>query len=142
MGKPIERITMFKVGEAEDRKKILDEYQVLVKTAVKVRISHLLAAVSVKDSQPPLLGLTRTLLLIIYNSSQDGKPYILACEAGETGPDPRSKGWNIVARSTFAIKADMDYYDNECEAHKALKTVVKPLVDDMAVVWFESIFAE
>ncbi len=73
---------------------------------------------------------------------QDGKPYILACEVGEAGQDPRSKGWNIVARSTFASKADMDYYDNECEAHKELKVLAKPLVEDVMTVWFESIFSE
>jgi hypothetical protein len=36
----------------------------------------------------------------------------------------------------------MDYYDNECEAHKELKTVAKPLVEDIMTIWFESIFAE
>lgn len=76
MGKPIERITMFKVGEPEDRKKILDEYEVLMKTAVKVCTSHLLAAVSVMDSQPPLLGLTRTLLLTTIDNLIPGRQTI------------------------------------------------------------------
>ncbi len=73
---------------------------------------------------------------------QDGKPYILACEAGEAGQDPRSKGWNVAVKSTFASKEDMDYYDTECEAHQKLKTVAKPVVEDIMTVWFESIFAE
>lgn len=36
----------------------------------------------------------------------------------------------------------MDYYDNDCEAHKALKAVAKPVADDLLAVWFESVFAE
>ncbi len=36
MIKPIERFTMFKVSDAEGRKKILDQYKVFKKTAVKV----------------------------------------------------------------------------------------------------------
>jgi hypothetical protein len=75
-------------------------------------------------------------------TSQDGKPYILACEAGEAGQDPRTKGWNIVVKSTFASKADMDYYDKECEAHNELKMAIRPVVEDLMTVWFESIFAE
>jgi Stress responsive A/B Barrel Domain len=67
---------------------------------------------------------------------QDGKPYILACQAGQVGPDPRSKGWSIAAKTRFQSKADMDYYDNECEAHKQLKMVAKPLAEDVMTVWF------
>ena len=73
---------------------------------------------------------------------QDGETYILACEVGEAGQDPRSKGWTVAANCRFASKADMDYYDNECEAHKELKAVAKPVVEDVLTVWFESIFAE
>lgn len=75
-------------------------------------------------------------------TDQDGKPYILACEAGETAPEPRAKGWTIAAKTTFATKEDMDYYDNECEAHKQLKVVAKPVVEDLMAVWFEDIFAQ
>jgi len=28
----------------------------------------------------------------------------------------------------FKSKADMDYYDNECEAHAAIKSFIKPKV--------------
>lgn len=87
---------------------------------------------------PSGIRVTRAYVLL----HQDGKPYILACEAGEAGPDPRSKGWNIAAKSTFASKADMDYYDNECEAHRALKVLAKPVVEDVMTVWFENIFAQ
>lgn len=66
----------------------------------------------------------------------------MACEAGEAALEPRAKGWTVAAKATFASKGDMDYYDNECEAHKELKVVAKPLVEDVMTVWFESIFAE
>ena len=65
----------------------------------------------------------------------------MPCEAGEAGPDQPSKGWNIVVRSTFSSKADMDYYDNECDAHKALKAVAKPVAEDLLAVWFEIVSA-
>ena len=41
-------------------------------------------------------------------------------------------------KSTFASKADMDYYDSECEAHKELKKVTAPIRTDIVTVWFES----
>jgi hypothetical protein len=47
-----------------------------------------------------------------------------------------------VVKSTFASKADMDYYDKECEAHNELKMAIRPVVEDLMTVWFESIFAE
>ncbi len=36
MVKPIERVTMFKVSDAEGRRKILGQYKTLKQTAVKV----------------------------------------------------------------------------------------------------------
>lgn len=41
MGKSIERVTMLKVSDTEARKKILDQYVTLKKTAVKVSHHHL-----------------------------------------------------------------------------------------------------
>ena len=32
----------------------------------------------------------------------------------------------------------MDYYDNECDAHKALKAVATTVRTDALTVWFES----
>ena len=52
--------------------------------------------------------------------------------------DDRNKGWNLAVKSTFASKADMDYYDKECEAHKALKKVSGAVRTDNLTVWFES----
>jgi hypothetical protein len=42
--------------------------------------------------------------------------------------DPRSQGYTLVARTVFDSKADMDFYDNECEAHTAIKAFIKPKV--------------
>lgn len=36
MGKSIERITMFKISDPDGCKKVLDQYRLLKKTAVKV----------------------------------------------------------------------------------------------------------
>jgi hypothetical protein len=41
-------------------------------------------------------------------------------------------------KSTFASKADMEYYDNECEAHNELKKVTAAIRTDIVTVWFES----
>lgn len=41
-------------------------------------------------------------------------------------------------KSTFASKADMDYYDKECEAHRELKKVAAAVRTDIVTVWFES----
>jgi hypothetical protein len=36
----------------------------------------------------------------------------------------------------------MDYYDKECEAHKALKEVTNPIRTDVLTVWFENALSE
>jgi hypothetical protein len=48
--------------------------------------------------------------------------------ANPSHDDPRSQGYTLVARTVFGSKEDMDFYDNECEAHKAIKAVLKPVV--------------
>lgn len=42
--------------------------------------------------------------------------------------DPRSQGFTIAAKTNFESVEDMKYYDEQCEAHNALKGAVKPLV--------------
>ncbi|OTA23397.1 hypothetical protein BTJ68_13794 [Hortaea werneckii EXF-2000] len=69
---------------------------------------------------------------------KDGKPYILTCEAGEAADEPRAQGWNLVNKSTFASKADMDFYDQECQAHAQFKQLVIPVKTDLMTVWYES----
>ena len=57
---------------------------------------------------------------------QDGKPYIQQATAHQPYEDPRRQGYTLVARTVFNSKADMDFYDNECEAHTAIKSFIKP----------------
>lgn len=73
------------------------------------------------------------------NIPQDGKPYILSAAAGPSIDDPRNKGYNVSVKTTFASLEDMKYYDNECEAHKALKAVAGPVKEDVLTTYFESI---
>ncbi|KAA8648767.1 hypothetical protein EYZ11_004915 [Aspergillus tanneri] len=101
---PIERITIFKIPNEGDRKRVLEQYKVLAKTAVK-----------------------------------DGKPYIIQLAVGLSVPDPRNKGFNVSVKATFASLEDMQYYDEQCEAHKALKAVAGPAKEDAVTTFFENI---
>ncbi|KAL1969530.1 hypothetical protein VTN77DRAFT_8968 [Rasamsonia byssochlamydoides] len=101
---PIERITLFKIPNEADRERVLEQYKILAKTAVK-----------------------------------DGKPYITHLAVGPSFPDPRNKGFNVAVKTTFASLEDMQYYDNECEAHKALKAVAASVKEDVLSVYFESV---
>ena len=65
---------------------------------------------------------------------QDGKPYIQMAAANTPHDDPRSQGYTLVARTVFASKADMDYYDNECEAHAGIKALLRPKVSGPPLV--------
>ncbi|OOF98189.1 hypothetical protein ASPCADRAFT_3259 [Aspergillus carbonarius ITEM 5010] len=80
---PIERITLFKIPNEADRDRVLEQYKVLAKTAVK--------------------------------------------------------GFNLSVKTTFASLEDMVYYDEQCEAHKALKAVVGPVRTDKLTTFFESV---
>lgn len=44
----------------------------------------------------------------------------------------------MCAQTAFASMEDLKYYDEVCEAHKKLKSVVTPLRDDVSVMLFES----
>lgn len=70
---------------------------------------------------------------------QDGKPYILSAAVGTSIDDPRNKGFNISVKTTFASVEDMKYYDTECEAHKALKAVAGPVMEDVLTTYYENI---
>lgn len=61
--------------------------------------------------------------------------------AGPAFEDQRSQGFTVAAISEFASKEDMAYYDNDCEAHAALKGVAKQLHQGVMMVYFQSIFA-
>jgi hypothetical protein len=60
--------------------------------------------------------------------------YIQMAAANVTEEDPRSQGYTLVGRTTFASKEDMDFYDNECEAHGAIKALIKPKVSGPPLV--------
>ncbi|KAF2739742.1 hypothetical protein EJ04DRAFT_508600 [Polyplosphaeria fusca] len=62
---------------------------------------------------------------LAQDAQKDGKPYIISSHGNQTYDDPRAQGYNFVARTVFESKADMDYYDNECSAHAALKNSLK-----------------
>jgi hypothetical protein len=59
------------------------------------------------------------------DTRQDGKPYISMAQATPTHDDPRSQGYTLVARTVFESKADMDFYDQECDVHKEIKAMFK-----------------
>ncbi|KAF2642576.1 hypothetical protein P280DRAFT_395276 [Massarina eburnea CBS 473.64] len=61
---------------------------------------------------------------------KDGKPYIQMAAANHAHDDPRNKGYTLVARTVFASKEDMDFYDNECAAHGEIKATLKAKVVD------------
>ncbi|KAI9726310.1 MAG: hypothetical protein M1828_001584 [Chrysothrix sp. TS-e1954] len=87
--------------------------------------------VSKKEDIPALVKLYARLRL---EAKKDHKPYILSCSAGPAYDDSRAQGYNFVAQSKFATKDDMDYYDNDCEAHKQLKAGLKGKVTPPALI--------
>ena len=68
--------------------------------------------------------------------TQDGKPYILRCEAAKTVDDPRNQGYSLCAQTTFANIEDMRYYDEKDEAHAALKAAGKGKVVPPPLVFY------
>jgi hypothetical protein len=48
--------------------------------------------------------------------------------ANPTKEDPRNQGYTMLARTVFESKEDMDFYDNMCDAHGAIKALLKPKV--------------
>ncbi|KAF1350615.1 stress responsive A/B barrel domain-containing protein, partial [Delphinella strobiligena] len=69
-------------------------------------------------------------------AKKDGKPYILRCVANRTFDDPRNQGYTICAHTSFASVDDMKYYDEQCEAHAALKAVAKDKIDPPPLMMF------
>ncbi|KAK2850570.1 hypothetical protein FQN49_005538 [Arthroderma sp. PD_2] len=86
----------------------------------------------------------RKSVLALYSTMQkdaqkDGAPYILSVKAGQTFEDQRRQGYNLAIVSEFASEADMQFYDNECKAHAALKAVAKPVLEGIMMTYFEPI---
>ncbi|KAF2479201.1 hypothetical protein BDY17DRAFT_327982 [Neohortaea acidophila] len=74
----------------------------------------------------PLLDAYKTLE---QSQQKDNKPYILEIKVSPSLSGERGKGYNFVAMTRFRNLEDMKYYDEECEAHKVLKRVANPLVE-------------
>ncbi|KAJ0123104.1 hypothetical protein N8I77_010180 [Diaporthe amygdali] len=57
--------------------------------------------------------------------NRDGKPYIAFLSAGIAHDDPRSKGYTVVAQSSFYSLDDMKYYDDADVSHQELKKTAR-----------------
>ncbi|CAL5875070.1 uncharacterized protein PFLUO_LOCUS9374 [Penicillium psychrofluorescens] len=77
--------------------------------------------------------------VLAKTATKDGKPYIVSAAAGASIPDPRNQGFNLSVKTTFASMEDMKYYDNDCEAHKALKAVAASVREEVLTTYFENI---
>ncbi|KAI4794772.1 hypothetical protein E4T45_12308 [Aureobasidium sp. EXF-8846] len=66
---------------------------------------------------------------LAQDAKKDGSAYIIRCVAGPAVDDARSQGYTLAAQTTFSNLDDMKFYDNECEAHAALKAVAKGKVE-------------
>ncbi|EEQ29430.1 hypothetical protein McanMca71_004320 [Microsporum canis] len=89
-----------------------------------------------EEDRKSVLALYRTMQ---KDALKDGAPYILSVKAGSTFEDQRRQGYNLAVVSEFASEDDMKYYDNDCKAHAALKTVAKPLLEGIMMTYFEPI---
>lgn len=120
--KKIYRLTLFKIPEKADQHKLIEMYREMPHKATKV-----CTGVSALDF----------LKQFSYNE-QGGQPYIIHVNVGEAIEDQRNQGYTLVATSVFASREDMEYYDNNCEAHAALKAVAKRSHNGAMMVFFES----
>lgn len=76
------------------------------------------------EAQKKLMDAYKTLG---QDQKKDGKPYIVSMTVGPAMDDPRTQGWTVVSKTEFASLDDMKYYDEQCEAHAALKNYSKTL---------------
>ncbi|KAF3911098.1 hypothetical protein AA313_de0205951 [Arthrobotrys entomopaga] len=73
---------------------------------------------------------------LMTEAQKDGKPYIISLVAKKTMDDPRRKGYTLCATSIFKNLEDMNYYDTDCAAHKALKAVAAGKLEEMPTTVF------
>ncbi|KAI4622430.1 uncharacterized protein J4E87_006372 [Alternaria ethzedia] len=73
---------------------------------------------------------------LAQDAKKDGKTYIQLAQANATYDDPRSQGYTMLARCIFESKEDMDYYDNQDEAHAKIKAHFKPKVNSPPLVLY------
>ncbi|KAL3480583.1 hypothetical protein BJX99DRAFT_254573 [Aspergillus californicus] len=85
------------------------------------------------DDQQKLLNVYKTMK---QDALKDGKPYILSCTAGPAYPDVRNQGFTVAVISQFESVEDMKFYDDECQAHAALKKVARSVHQGAMMVYF------
>ncbi|KAH9859492.1 hypothetical protein IAQ61_011273 [Plenodomus lingam] len=61
-------------------------------------------------------------------------PYIQSSSAHRLHDDARSQGYTLLARTVFASREDMDYFDKEDGAHGGLQAVIRPGLGEMPLV--------
>ncbi|KAK7723555.1 hypothetical protein SLS57_004369 [Botryosphaeria dothidea] len=90
-----------------------------------------------QDDIPAILEKYTTLTT---DATKDSKPYIVSAKANAVIPDPagRNQGFTIAANTIFASLDDMKYYDEDCEAHKAIKAFLKPKIQGAMTVYHEA----
>lgn len=80
---------------------------------------------------PPLLSLSSPQNNpLTSHFPQNSAPYIQVSAGHIAHDDPRSRGYNFIARTVFLSKEDMEYYDTECAAHGEIKALLKGKVED------------
>ncbi|TAQ86274.1 hypothetical protein B7494_g5383 [Chlorociboria aeruginascens] len=90
-----------------------------------------------KENQEKIMGNYKVLSA---TAVKDGKPYILSLQAGITHEDSRNQGYTVAAKTEFKNKEDMVYYDEQCEAHKALKVQSQDLgVEGIITVYYNPV---
>lgn len=64
-------------------------------------------------------------------------------EAGPANGHVKDQGFNFVTKSVFKDKADMDFFEKECEGHEGYKVYLKEKapVSGLMVCWFEAGFS-
>ncbi|QKX59534.1 uncharacterized protein TRUGW13939_06668 [Talaromyces rugulosus] len=75
---------------------------------------------------------------LAQEAKRDSEPYIVSVQAGRTLPDARTKGYTLAVKTAFHNLDDMYFYDNNCQAHKRLKSVAAPRREgDVFTAYFE-----
>ncbi|OJD40779.1 stress responsive a b barrel domain-containing protein [Diplodia corticola] len=89
------------------------------------------------DDIPAILEKYTTLTT---DAKKDSKPYITSAKANAVIPDPagRNQDFTIAANTVFASLDDMKFYDEDCEAHKAIKAFLKPRIQGVMTVYYEA----
>lgn len=77
---------------------------------------------------------------LVRAAVQDSKPYIISAKAHAVIPDPagRNQDFTVAANTVFASLEDMKFYDDDCEAHKAIKAFLKPRIQGVMTVYHEA----